>query len=302
MRPLILFTVAFAACFNPKGSASGTSGSDGTNASDGTSQGPSTTAVMSTDEAGTTGATGTTSATSEPTTGGAVTSRGFRVDSLEFVDPHFFLGSPCTDVAPLLNQSVQDKISAGDYNTLLIFEEFDIDALEPALREAGSCDLLQNTCTVPPGVNLVVPASRIDAGDCSTLDAALLSQTNVGALHTPQPTCFRTLPAELSLPLNGATLPITLLAAQVVFSFDSLVEPKAITNGLIYGFFPRAAAEATSVSISMIEIDFWTLIKGDQDPDCAADHPDQLPSTEVYNGMEGAWIALNFTAQSIELE
>lgn len=245
----------------------------------------------------------TTATTLSATTGGPVdTSRYFRLDSLTIIDPHLFLGSPCADVTAILNETaLAAQIESGDFNLLLGFDDYNLDALEPALSEADACDVAAMTCTVTPSITLSVPADRIDAGDCSTLDPAVVSLMNLAGLHSPQPTCFRTLPAELALPIQGAKIPLTLLDAQIVFNFDPLDDATAITNGLLYGFFPRESAEATTVSLLMFEVDTWSLITGAQDPNCAMVYPGLLPSTEMYEGREGVWMAVNFTAVRVEV-
>lgn len=256
----------------------------------------------------TTGATdpttsGTSSSATSSSTGAPVdNSRHFRLDSLAIIDPHLFLGSPCTDVTDVLNAMIlAAQIDSGEFNLLLSFEDYDLDALEPALSEAVSCDLAAMTCVVAPTLSLSVPAERIDAGDCVTLDFAALSSKSPALLNTPVPICFRTMRAELSLPIQGAKIPLELIDAQIVFNLAPLDDATTMTNGLLYGFFTRKSAEGTMVTVQPFMSDVWSMITGASDMDCAAKNPDYLPSAETYMGTEGVWMAVNFSATRVSV-
>ncbi len=247
------------------------------------------------------GAPTTTEATTGATTGEPDTSRYFRIDALEIIDPHLFYGAPCADVTGTVNSvALDEQIDAGELNILLTFSEFDLDMLEPSLSEAVSCDVPAGTCVSQPSLAVSVPAQRIDEGLCSTLDPGVIAAINLEALNAPAPICFRTLAAGLSLPIQGS--PIELIQAQVAFNFEPLADPAGITNGLLYGFLTRASAEATKISLGMIELNVWDLVVGQPNPsDCSTNQASYLPSADVVDGQEGVWMAVNFTATRVEV-
>lgn len=249
--------------------------------------------------------TGTSTTTVEPTTGApADTSRAFRINSLEIVDPHLFLDqmNTCFDMTTAVNeQGLAAQIEMGDFNLLLYFD--DITALKPGLKEAESCDLMAGTCIDKTDMSLQVPAELDMVGPCSTLDPAVLQAANVDALNEPLPPCYRTATANISLPIPDAPVPINLREAQFVFNFDDLNDPQAVQNGLIYGFLTQASAEATSLKILGNDLVLWPLMS--PSAACEMAYQDQLPAVDmIMDGMTpltGVWMAVNFTAARVEL-
>jgi hypothetical protein len=239
-----------------------------------------------------------TGTTGEP----APVGKAFRINSLSIVDPHFFFDG-CVDGSSFLDGALKMEIETGGFNLVLKFEEFALDKLKPELIEVESCDLDVGTCVPKPGqVSLQVPAEQVLTPPCSQLDPAVISEINVPLLHAPEPPCVRTARAELALPIEGATIPINLRDSQVVFSFDDPDDPRAVTNGLLYGFLTQASAEATTISILDMDVPLWPLIEA---PMCTDMHPDYLPAVDALaDGSEklsGVWLAANFTGELIEL-
>lgn len=243
--------------------------------------------------------------TAEPTTGAPLDpSRAFRIESLEIVDPHLFLemAPACTDVTGAINeQGIAPQIADGGFNLILFFD--DIAALKPGLKEAESCDLDTRICVDKDAVALQVPAVLDEVGPCNTLDPAVLQAPNVSDLNVPAPPCYRTASANIALPIEGAAVPLNMRDAQIVFNFDDPNDPQEVQNGLLYGFFTQASAEATTLSIVGQEFVLWPMMAPSEA--CVALFQDQLPSVDaIMDGMTevtGVWMAVNFTARRVEL-
>lgn len=238
------------------------------------------------------------------TTGEPPPGRAFRIDSLTIVEPHFFIPPGCADGTDLFNLALGGRITEGEFNMVVWFDELDPEKLTLELTEAQSCDLEAMTCTRKPGqVSLKIPVAQVSSPPCSQLDPAVVSKINQPKLHAPEPLCQRTSPAELALPIEDAAIPVNMREAQVVFAFDAVDDPQLMQSGLIYGFLTQKSAEETTIDIGMDEpVALWPMIDA---IDCVDVAPDYLPSVDTLvdndQVLKGVWLAANFTATRIEL-
>lgn len=285
--------------------------------------------------ASTTGAP-TTSSTStagdtQPMTTGSSSSEGttaalpdpaiaFRLSNLTFIDPHFFLvdgggggetttgttGEPadCTDSTLLLNNFINQDIADGDFNLVIVF-----DALEPGAEMRlfeGECEDPGDgslwTCARRDGATQTIfQTQQVDQPPCRQVDPAFFQAVNFPGLSDPQPPCVRTDMVDLSIPVSNAAGALNLRDAQMVAAADDLMNPQHIPSGVLYGFLTKTSAEDIIVEVPLFSIpNLWSVIDV---PQCAAEFPDQVPTTETLeiggNPQPGVWLGINFTADRV---
>ncbi len=245
-----------------------------------------------------------TATTSSPDTGVA-----FRFSTLNFIDPHFFLAdeedpSMCVnDVTPAFNAVNNNDITDSAFNFVIYFDEVAPGA-EMRLFQ-GECedpgDGAPWTCVKPDGIQQTVfDTEEVLAAPCREFDPLVFQPANLPMISDPLPTCIRTTPQDFSVAISNSGGPLFLREAQLVMSPDSFTDPQTIPTGLLYGFLPRTSAEDIMLELPLIGmVTFWSLI----DVMCALDFPDQLPSIDMLNvdgmNVEGAWMAINFTAERV---
>lgn len=274
------------------------------------------TTVPPTTDGSTTG-TPTTSAestsTSDDTTGAPPPSgAAFRLSTLSIVDPHFFLtdmGDPpsCTDATAGLNTIVNADIADAGFSLLIYFAE---------LAPGAEMRLFQGDCTDPGDGSMwtcvkqegttqtIFDTENILEGPCRDINPGFFQAVNLPSINDPPPPCVRTQKLDFSVAVSNSAGALFLRDAQLVASPDSLENPTKIPTGVLYGFFPKVSAEDITVEIPLNGAPtLWSVIDV---PQCADQHPDQVPSVDwlLIDGVEqpGAWLALNFTAEKIIYE
>jgi hypothetical protein len=282
-----------------------------------------------------TSTTTTTGGDTQPTTTGSSSSEGttaalpdpkiaFRLSNLTFIDPHFFLvdgggggegttgttgmttGEPadCSDSTLLLNTFINQDITDGDFNLVIVFDALEAGAemrlFEGECEDPGDGSLW--TCSRRDGATQTIfQTQQVDQPPCRQVDPAFFQAANFPALSDPQPPCLRTDQVDLSIPVSNAAGALNLRDAQMVASADDMLNPQFIPVGLLYGFLTKTSAEDIIVDVPLFNIpNLWSVIDV---PQCAAEFPEQVPAIESLEigGMPqpGVWLGINFTAERV---
>jgi len=279
---------------------------------------PTDTAATSTGTTGTTGTTGPATtgedATTGPLPGVPVAGPAFRVDKLALADPRLYY-SPlaCVDGTDVVNDSIAAAIDARTTNILLVARDYDPDAdlQEFSLYTAADCPPDADHCLLTPDL---APTSLVsvnkDAGNCLDLELANVNPANIDALHVPVAPCVSGPPATFKLALTPELSPIPVVRGRFAAQYapDDLA-PERLDNAILYGFVPRAEAEATKFMFMATPVSLWSLIRGSDHPDACEPPMGQPPDVDELDldgdGMTpptpGVYLHLNFSARRIDL-
>jgi len=244
-----------------------------------------------------------------PGTGDAA-STGFRMSTLAFRDPHFFMNFiGCRDITdtPLAGFSVNGKIQTDltsdsnpadsllDLSELIVFTPLDQNAA------TGTLQFVTGQCTTPSaGVQCQPGSGSVTTftyhNQTSGLCLAPLAGTTSSytpSITSPTDNCFVTDVGTLTLALAG--LPMTLQSARIGGVYSG-APATGIVNGLIMGFLAKADADATILPASMPLIGglpLSSLLPGGAG-NCST-HSD----VDIASGVPGWWVYLNFVATAV---
>jgi FlgD Ig-like domain len=244
-----------------------------------------------------------------PGTGNAA-STGFRMTSLAFRDPHFFVSFiGCRDITdnPLAGFSVNGRIQTDmtsdtnpadsllDLSELIVFKPLDQNAA------TGTLQFVTGQCTTPSaGVQCQPAPSGVttftyqnQASGACLAPLAGTTSSYTPSITSPTDNCFVTDVGTLTLGLAG--LPMTLHSARIGGVYSG-VPATGIVNGLIMGFLVKTDADATILPASMPLIGGQTLssLLPGGSGNCAS-HSD----VDNLSGEAGWWMYLNFVATAV---
>jgi hypothetical protein len=242
----------------------------------------------------------------------------FRVSDLDLMDPHTYVTvTPlgCVDVTNIaafgvtgVNPQLQTSIQTdGDGNGLLdLSYVLRLRPLHQGDGALGGFTVATANCTSP----LASTSCEADGSNptvstyASQADALVFClQPLPGTTHGYSPAitnsngpCFASEPATLTLSLAG--IPVTLTDASIAARYVG--DPASgLGNGLVAGFLSEADANATIIPASIPVVGglpVSTLLPGGAG-NCAG-HSDK----DVYDGVTGWWLYLNFTATAVDYE
>jgi len=233
----------------------------------------------------------------------------FRFTDLDLRDPHLFISFlGCRDVTDTLladfsfNSRIQNAIQGDQDGDGLLDTSYLIEFL-PLDQSAATNPMAFGSaqCTAPPentscGALMAPQAATATLSPESTCLAAVADTLRpyTPSVVTPTPPCFASSNLTITVSLGG--VPLTLTDAQVGATFVG--NPAAsLANGLIRGFIPETAANATVFPESFALLGGSPLsatLPGGAD-NCAA-HDDR----DVHNGVIGWWFYFNFPAQAVQ--
>jgi len=216
------------------------------------------------------------------------------------------MGAPpsCTDATAGLNTIDNADIGDGGFSLVLHLAEqvpgaeirlFQSDCVNPEDGTPWTCVKQEGT------TQTIFDTEQVDMGSCRDIDPAFFQAANVAAINDPPPPCIRTQKLDFSVAISNSAGALFLREAQIVFSPDSLEDPTTIPSGVLYGFFPKVSAEDITIEIPLNGTPtLWSVIDV---PQCADQHPDQVPSVDslLIDDVQqlGVWLAFNFTAERV---
>jgi hypothetical protein len=234
----------------------------------------------------------------------------FRLNDLDFRDPHFFVTFiSCTDVTDtpivgfsmngLMQTSIQtdgDTDGLLDFSMLIVFDPADASLPGGTLRfstnVACTAPLASTSCTAnSPLTNIAYTNQAV--GTCLGTLAGTV-RPYAPAVSTPSAPCFVTNPSTITLALAGT--PVPLHDAQFGGTYVG-TPPATIVNGLLRGFLTAADANATILPASIPLIGGHTLasiLRGGAGNCSSSSDMDTHPSLG-----QGWWVYANFPAVTV---
>jgi hypothetical protein len=223
----------------------------------------------------------------------------FRITQLELRDPHvYFQGiGGCNDSIMLANGAIQRPIDHDDNNDGT-FDDSQVIVLRPLAPGDGAmtpvsvyfgaqCTTNATTCmpgTLAPGNDTATSAA---AGTCLTTIAGTTKPYTPGVTPATGP-CFSTGAVTITTKIFGAEVPLQQVQIGATYASST-----SLTNGVLRGFLTQADAEATNISLGIINARLASFFPGGENNCASFSDMDTLGTTP------GWWIYFNFTATSV---